>query len=106
MGPWSWLLVAGGLEVAWAIGLKYTQGFSRPGWSVFTVVTMLFSFYCLSLALKQLPLGTSYAIWTGIGVIGTAIAGMILFNESTHYFRLISILLIILGIAGLRLTQP
>ena len=105
MGPWGWLLVAGGLEVAWAIGLKYTHGFSRLGWSLFTVVTMLLSFYCLSLALKQLPLGTSYAIWTGIGVIGTAIAGMFLFNESTHYFRLISILLIILGIAGLRLSQ-
>lgn len=102
--PWFWLIVAGLLEIGWAIGLKYTDGFRKLGPSVVTVVLMLASFWCLSQAIKVLPLGTSYAIWTGIGAVGTAIAGILLFKEPATVARLVCMVLIVAGIAGLKLT--
>ncbi len=102
--PWVWLIIAGILEVAWAIGLKYTDGFSRLWPTVWTVLLMLGSFWCLAQAVKALPLGTSYAIWTGIGAVGTAIAGILLFKEPATVARLVCIMLIIAGIVGLKLT--
>ncbi|WP_237059653.1 quaternary ammonium compound efflux SMR transporter SugE [Microbulbifer sediminum] len=102
--PWFLLVLAGLLEVGWAIGLKYTDGFSRPLPSVLTVLTMVASFYCLARALTEIPVGTGYAVWTGIGAVGTAILGIVLFAESAALPRLFCIGLIVAGIAGLRLT--
>lgn len=102
--PWIWLIFAGLLEVAWAVGLKYTDGFTRPGPTVVTVLLMLASFWGLAQAVKGLPLGTSYAIWTGIGAVGTAIAGIVLFKEPATAARLACMALIVAGIAGLKLT--
>lgn len=102
--PWIWLIVAGLLEIAWAVGLKYTDGFAKPGPTVVTVVLMIASFVCLAQAVKGLPLGTSYAIWTGIGAVGTAIAGIVLFKEPATIARLVCMGLIVAGIAGLKLT--
>jgi quaternary ammonium compound-resistance protein SugE len=102
--PWIWLIIAGILEVAWAVGLKYADGFTRPVPSVVTVLLLLGSFICLAQAVKVIPLGTSYAIWTGIGAVGTAIAGMVLFREPATAARLACIVLIVAGIVGLRLT--
>ncbi len=101
---WIWLITAGVLEVAWAIGLKYADGFTRPWPSVATVLLMLASFWCLAQAVRGLPLGTSYAIWTGIGAVGTAVLGMILFKEPASVARLLCIVLIVAGIVGLKLT--
>lgn len=101
---WVWLVVAGLLEVAWAIGLKASDGFRRPGISALTVLGMIASFYGLAQALKVLPVGTGYAVWTGIGAVGTAIAGIVLFGESRDVGRLVSMALIVAGIVGLRLT--
>lgn len=101
---WGWLLFAGLLEVAWAIGLKASDGFRRPGVSALTVLGMIASFYGLAQALKVLPVGTGYAVWTGIGAVGTAIAGMILFGESRDAGRIVSVALIVAGIIGLRLS--
>lgn len=102
--PWLWLIVAGLLEIAWAVGLKYADGFTRLWPGVATVVLMLGSFWCLAQAVKGLPLGTSYAIWTGIGAVGTAIAGIVLFKEPATAARLACIVLIVAGIVGLKLT--
>ncbi|MFD1216898.1 MULTISPECIES: quaternary ammonium compound efflux SMR transporter SugE [Microbulbifer] len=104
--PWFLLLIAGLLEIAWAIGLKYTQGFSKPLPSVLTVIAMIASFYFLAQALKTIPVGTGYAVWTGIGAVGTAILGIALFAESTALPRLACIGLIVAGIIGLKLTAP
>jgi quaternary ammonium compound-resistance protein SugE len=103
---WIYLVVAGLLEVAWAIGLKYTEGWTKLYPSLFTLAGMVASFYCLSLALKTLPIGTAYAIWTGIGAVGAAIMGILLFGESRDTARLICIVLILAGISGLKLTSP
>jgi quaternary ammonium compound-resistance protein SugE len=103
---WVYLFVAGLLEIAWAVGLKYTQGFTRLGPSVFTVVSMGASVGLLGLALRHLPLGTAYAIWTGIGTVGTAIAGMIMLGEPAGAMRLGCIALIVAGILGLKLLTP
>jgi quaternary ammonium compound-resistance protein SugE len=103
---WMYLLVAGLLEIGWAVGLKYTQGFTKVGPSIFTVVSMVGSVALLGLALKHLPLGTAYAIWTGIGTVGTAIAGMILLGEPAGALRLLCIALIVAGIFGLKLLTP
>src|SRR5262245_26440047 len=101
---WLNLVIAGLLEIAWAIGLKYTDRFTRLWPSLLTVAAMIASFYCLAQALKMIPVGTGYAVWTGIGVVGTAILGIILFAESAALSRLLCILLIIIGIIGLKLT--
>jgi quaternary ammonium compound-resistance protein SugE len=103
---WLTLFVAGLLEVGWAVGLKYTDGFSRLGPTVLTVASMGLSLALLGLALKTLPLGTAYAIWTGIGTIGSAALGMALFGESADAPRLLCIGLIVAGIAGLKLVTP
>lgn len=101
---WGILFLAGLFEIAWAVGLKYSEGFTKLTPSIFTIVTMIISFYLLSLALKSLPLGTAYAVWVGIGTIGTVILGIFLFNESMNIIRIISILFILFGIIGLKLT--
>jgi quaternary ammonium compound-resistance protein SugE len=102
--PWIWLVIAGGLEITWAVGLKYADGFTRLWPSVATVLLMLASFWCLAQAVRGLPLGTSYAIWTSIGAVGTAVCGMILFKEPATVARLLCIVLIVAGIVGLKLT--
>lgn len=102
---WIYLIIAGMLEIGWAIGLKYTEGWSKLYPSLITVVLMIASFQFLSMALKTLPIGTAYAIWTGIGAVGTAILGIFLFDESRDLTRIFCILLIVAGIAGLKLTS-
>ncbi len=102
---WGLLVLAGLFEVAWAIGLKYTEGFTRPGPTAATVVCMLISMGLLGLVSRQLPIGTAYAVWTGIGVFGTAVLGMYLFGESTAALRLLCLGLILTGIVGLKLTS-
>ncbi|MCK1479362.1 quaternary ammonium compound efflux SMR transporter SugE [Bradyrhizobium sp. 197] len=101
---WSILFVAGLLEIAWAIGLKYTEGFTKLVPSVVTLGAMAGSIILLGLALKSLPIGTAYAVWTGIGAVGTATLGIILFGEPATAFRLASIGLIVAGIVGLKLV--
>ena len=103
---WLILFVAGLCEIGWAVGLKYTEGFSRLWPSVTTLVAMTASVVLLGWSLKVLPLGTAYAVWTGIGAVGTAILGMILFDESKEVARLVSIGLIVAGIVGLKLLTP
>jgi quaternary ammonium compound-resistance protein SugE len=103
---WLYLFVAGLLEVAWAVGLKYTEGFTRLGPSVLTVLAMIASFGMLGLALRTLPLGTAYAVWTGIGTVGTVILGIVLFQEPTDAPRIVCIALIVAGVAGLRFLSP
>ena len=102
---WVLLVVAGLLEVGWAIGLKYTEGFTRPWPSVFTIVAMVLSVVLLGVAMKSLPVGTSYAVWVGVGAIGTAILGIVLFGEPATIGRLASLGLIVLGIVGLKLAS-
>ena len=103
---WLILFIAGLCEVAWAVGLKYTEGFSRLGTSLATVAAMVVSVALLGWSLKTLPLGTAYAVWSGIGAVGTAILGMILFGESREAARLLCIVLIVAGIVGLKLLTP
>ena len=103
---WVYLFVAGIFETAWAIGLKYSAGFTRLGPSIFTILTMAISLYLLALALRTLPVGTGYGVWTGIGTVGAAILGILLFNESREITRILCILLIVAGIIGLKLTSP
>lgn len=103
---WLILFLAGLLEIAWAIGLKYSEGYTRLWPSVFTTVAMILSVVLLALAMRSLPLGTAYAVWSGIGAIGTVIAGIYLFAESVDLLRLTSIGLIVVGIVGLKLTSP
>ena len=100
---WIYLLIAGFFEVAWAIGLKLSNGFSNLIISVLTVLGMIASFYFLSIALKNIPLGTAYAVWTGIGTVGTVVFGILLFKEPITIIRLLCIASIILGITGLKL---
>lgn len=102
---WIYLVIAGLLEVAWATGMKYSEGFSRPSWSAFTIVTMILSFALLSQAMKDLPLGSAYTIWTGIGAVGSVFLGILFFGESTAPLRLLFIALIVTGIVGLRYTS-
>ncbi|KKG09671.1 multidrug transporter [Methanosarcina sp. 1.H.T.1A.1] len=103
---WIFLFIAGLFEAAWAIGLKYTEGFTRLYPSIFTVVCMVLSFYFLSQALKILPIGTGYAVWTGIGILGTTVLGILLFNDSMDFGRLVCIILIFSGVMGLKLISP
>jgi len=102
---WIYLFFAGVFEVIWAVGLKYTEGFSRVVPSAITVGAMIVSFYLLSQALKELPLGTAYAVWTGIGAVGTAVLGILLFGEPRDLVRVGCILLIVAGIVGLKLSH-
>ncbi|MGC2857341.1 quaternary ammonium compound efflux SMR transporter SugE [Novispirillum sp. DQ9] len=99
---WGALFIAGLLETAWAVGLKYTAGFTRLGPSVFTVIAMAGSFWLLAVAMKTLPLGTAYAVWTGIGTVGAVILGIVLFGDSADPARLACVGLIVAGILGLK----
>ncbi|ALN58673.1 MULTISPECIES: quaternary ammonium compound efflux SMR transporter SugE [Lysobacter] len=102
--PWVLLVFAGLFEIGWAIGLKYTEGFTRLWPSVGTVASMAISVGLLGLAMKSLPVGTAYAIWVGIGAVGTVILGMVLFNEPATALRIASIVLIVAGLVGLKLA--
>jgi quaternary ammonium compound-resistance protein SugE len=103
---WILLFVAGLLEVGWAIGLKYTEGFTRLGPSTWTIAAMAGSVWLLGIGMKSLPVGTAYAVWVGVGAVGTAILGIVLFGEPANAGRLASILLIVAGIVGLKLATP
>lgn len=103
---WVYLIIAGLLEIVWAVGLKYTHGFSRLWPSVGTVAAMIASFVLLAIALKTIPVGTGYAVWTGIGAAGTAIIGMVFLGESREVARMVCLVLIVAGVIGLRLTAP
>jgi quaternary ammonium compound-resistance protein SugE len=103
---WVFLTAAGLLEIVWAVGLKYTEGFTRLVPSAITALAMMGSVYLLALAVRAIPIGTAYAVWTGIGAVGVAILGMVLFGEPRDALRIGSILLIVLGIAGLKLVSP
>jgi quaternary ammonium compound-resistance protein SugE len=103
---WFILFIAGLFEICWVIGLKLSYGFSNLGWSIFTVISMVLSMGFLAYSLKTLPIGTAYAVWTGIGVVGATILGIIIFNESRDIVRIIFIFLIITGIIGLRFYTP
>lgn len=102
---WTYLVIAGLFEVGWAVGLKYTEGFTKLGPSLWTAASMAVSVFLLSKALQDVPVGTGYAVWTGIGAVGTAILGMVLFGESRDVLRLLCIVLIIAGIVGLKLVS-
>ncbi|KZN22608.1 hypothetical protein A4G99_19290 [Haladaptatus sp. R4] len=101
---WTYLLIAAVFEVGWAVGLEYTGGFTRPVPSVLTILAMVLSMGLLAQAVKTLPIGTAYAVWTGIGAVGTAIAGILLFGEPRNVPRFLFIGFIIAGVAGLKLT--
>ena len=101
---WIILCIAGLFEVGWAIGLKYSEGLSRLWPTVWTVATMLVSLWLLGLAMKSLPVGTAYAVWVGVGAVGTVVLGIVLFKEPADTARLVSVTLIIAGIIGLKLT--
>lgn len=103
MTPWLYLAAAGVMEIAWAVGLKFTHGFTRLWPSLWTIGAMAVSFYLLSLAVRSLPIGTAYAVWTGIGAAGTAAAGMLFLGETREWIKVFCIFLILAGIAGLRL---
>lgn len=103
---WTLLIIAGLLEVVWAIGLKYTEGFSRPLPSVITLVAMVVSIVLLGRALRTIPVGTGYAVWTGIGAVGTAVVGILVLGEPRTAGRLVALGAIIGGIVGLKLVSP
>jgi quaternary ammonium compound-resistance protein SugE len=102
---WSYVVVAGLFEVGWAIGLKYSESFSRLVPSVATLISFILSFYFLLLATKDLPIGTAYAVWTGIGAVGTVLLGIVIFGESKDLLRLACVGLVIAGIVGLKITS-
>ena len=102
---WLYLVIAGLLECGWAIGIKYTEGFTKIIPSILTVSAMTLSFWLLSIAMKTIPVGTAYAVWTGIGAVGVAILGMILFGESKEIMRIVSLLFIVIGIVGLKIVS-
>jgi quaternary ammonium compound-resistance protein SugE len=103
---WLLLIVAGVLEIGWAVGLKYTDGFTRPGPTLAVVLVMAVSLALLGLAVRTLPVGTAYAVWTGIGTVGTVLLGIYLFDEPSDATRLIFISMIVAGIVGLKLVTP
>jgi len=102
---WAYLAVAGLFEIGWAIGLKYSDGFSKPVPSLLTAVAMGFSLWLLSIAMRTIPVGTAYAVWTGIGAVGVAILGIVLFGESREFLRVVCLFLIIAGIIGLKVVS-
>jgi quaternary ammonium compound-resistance protein SugE len=103
--PWVYLLIAGAFEVVWASFLKLSEGFTKLNYSIFTILGMLVSFYFLAQATKTLPIGTGYAIWTGIGAVGAVIVGVVLFREPVSLARGIFVLLVVVGIIGLKFTS-
>lgn len=103
---WVILFFAGLFEVGWAIGLKYTEGFTRPWPTVWTVLAMIISLWLLGMAMKSLPVGTAYSVWVGVGAVGTVILGIVLFGEPANAARLISVALILAGIIGLKVATP
>lgn len=103
---WIVLVIAGLFEVGWAIGLKYTEGFTRLWPSVWTVAAMIASLWLLGIAMKSLPVGTAYSVWVGVGAAGTVVLGIVLFSEPANAFRLASVALIVAGIVGLKLATP
>ncbi|HEX8901119.1 quaternary ammonium compound efflux SMR transporter SugE [Vitreimonas sp.] len=106
MQAWIMLAGAGLLEIVWAIGLKYADGFTKPVPTTITIAAMAASMWLLAMAARELPIGTAYAVWTGIGAVGAALLGMMLFNESASVARLACIGLIVAGIVGLKLSSP
>jgi quaternary ammonium compound-resistance protein SugE len=102
---WFLLFIAGIFEIGWAIGMKYTHGFTKLIPSVLTLVSMILSVYLLSLATKQIPIGTAYAVWTGIGIAGTSILGVIIFNEPVEVLKVVFILMILVAIVGLKVIS-
>jgi len=102
---WLYLTISGLLEIAWALGIKKTEGFTRLWPSVYTLVTMGVGFYLLAKAVRTLPIGTAYAVWVGIGAVGTAVFGILFLGESRSAMRLAAIALIVLGVVGLRLSE-
>ncbi|MBY0565373.1 MAG: quaternary ammonium compound efflux SMR transporter SugE [Hyphomonadaceae bacterium] len=106
MNAWVLLVLAGLFEIVWAVGLKYADGFTKPLPSAITIIAMIASIYLLAQAARALPIGSAYAVWTGIGTVGAALLGMMLFSESANAVRLGSIALIVIGIAGVRLSTP
>jgi len=102
---WFYLLAAGLFECGWAVGLKYSDGFTKPFPTVLTLVAMVFSVWMLSIAMKSIPVGTAYAVWTGIGAVGVAILGIVMFGESKDIVRVLSLFLIVAGIIGLKLSS-
>ncbi len=102
---WVYLIIAGGFEVIWAMGLKYSHGFTKLYPSLITLGGMIISFYFLSLATKSLPIGTAYTIWTGIGALGAVLLGIFLFNDPVNILRIVFLFLILVGILGLKLTS-
>ncbi len=104
MNPWLILIIAGLFEIGWAVGLKYTEGFTRLWPSVGTIAAMIISMGLLGLAMRALPVGTAYAVWVGVGAVGTAILGIVLFGEATTVWRLLSLGLILAGVIGLKLA--
>ncbi len=106
LNAWIILFIAGLMETGWAVGLKYTEGWTRLWPSAGTILLMAGSFYLLSKALEDLPVGTAYAVWTGIGAVGTVIIGMLVLGESRDTMRLLCLLLIVAGIVGLRIVTP
>ena len=103
---WLILIVAGLFEVAWAIGLKFTEGFTRPLWTIATLACMIVSVWLLGVAMKTLPVGTAYAVWVGVGATGTVLLGILLLDEPASVLRLASVGLIVAGIIGLKLAAP
>ncbi len=103
---WVILVIAGLFEVGWAIGLKYTEGFTRLWPTIWTVLAMAVSLYLLSIAMKSLPVGTAYSVWVGVGAVGTVILGIVLLGEPMNTVRIVSVVLIIAGIIGLKLATP
>lgn len=103
---WVMLGLAGLAEICWVIGMKYSEGFTKPWWTGFTLVTLTISMVLLGLAVRTLPIGTAYAVWTGIGAVGAALLGMLLFSEGANMVRLACIGLIVVGIVGLKLSTP
>lgn len=101
---WTWLLLASVFEIGWTIGLKASQGFSRPSIASLTVLLMVLSLVCLGMAMRQLPLGTAYAIWTGCGILGAVIGGILWFDESLSPLRIACIVLIMAGVVGLKFS--
>jgi quaternary ammonium compound-resistance protein SugE len=103
---WVILVLAGLFEVGWAIGLKYTQGFSRLWPTIWTVLAMIISLWLLGIAMKSLPVGTAYSIWVGVGAVGTVVLGIVLLGEPANAARLVSVALIMAGIIGLKIATP